>query len=83
MKFAVAAYDGTVSVYDVRNKLPLMVKEPLRDVDTVASLKLSSGILGREVLAFAEVSQLCLDIIFFMLNKFLVEQRRDYSYCPH
>ena len=56
MKFAVAAYDGTASIYDVRNKLALMVKEPYRDVGTVASLKFSSGILGREVLAFAEVS---------------------------
>ena len=56
MKFSVAAYDGTASIYDVRNKLALMVKEPYRDVGTVASLKFSSGILGREVLAFAEVS---------------------------
>ena len=64
-KFAVAAYDGTVSVFDVRNKTPLTVKEPDRDVShSVASLKFSSGIFGREVLAFTEVSHLCLDIYF-------------------
>jgi hypothetical protein len=56
-----------------------MVKEPNRDGRAVASLQFSSGTLGREVLAFTEVSQLCLDIIFFMLNKLLVEQRRYYS----
>ena len=64
-KFAIAADDGTVSIYDVRNKIPLMVKEPDRDMSrSVASLKFSSGILGREVLAFTEVSQICLDIYF-------------------
>ena len=65
-KLAVATKDGTVSVWDVRDKIPLMVKEPDRDVRrTVASLEFSSGILGREVLALLEeVSQLCLDIYF-------------------
>ena len=67
-KFAVAATDGTVSVWDVRNKIPLMVKKANPDVD-VESLEFSSGTLGREVLASTEVSQLCLDVIFFMLNE--------------
>ena len=68
-KFAVVAHDGTVSVWDVRNKIPLMVKEPSRHDHVVHSLQFSSGTLGREVLAITEVSQLCLDIIFFMLNE--------------
>ena len=68
-KFAVAAEDGSVVVWDVRNKIPFMVKEPNPDVYDVGSLHFSGGILGREVLAFTEVSQLCLDIIFFMLNE--------------
>ena len=67
-KSAVVAHDGTVSVWDVRNKIPLMVKKANPDVD-VESLKFSSGTLGREVLASTEVSQLCLDVIFFMLNE--------------
>ena len=68
-KFAVTARDGTVSVWDVRNKTPLMVEE-LNPYDyTLTSLKFSGGTLGREVLAFTEVSQLCLDVIFFMLNE--------------
>ena len=67
-KFAVAATDGTVSVWDVRNKIPLMVKKANPDVD-VESLEFSSGTLGGEVLASTEVCQLCLDVIFFMLNE--------------
>ena len=67
-KFAVVAHDGTVSVWDVRKKIPLMVKKANPDVE-VGSLKFSSGTLGREVLASTEVSQLCLDVIFFMLNE--------------
>jgi len=68
-KFAVAAKDGTVSVWDVRNNIALMVKEPDRDVRRrMASLEFSSGILGREVLAFLEVSQLCLDIYFLHVD---------------
>ena len=83
-KFTIAAKDGTVSVWDVRNKIPLIAKEPDRNVRfRMASLKFSSGILGREVLAFTEASQLCLGIIFFILNKLLVEQRRYYPYSPH
>ena len=74
-KFAVIAYDGTMCVWDFRNKIPLMVKEPDRYERRVDYLKFSSGNLGREVLAFLEVSQLCLDFIFFMLNKLLVGQR--------
>ena len=66
LKFAVVAHDDTVSVLDVRNKIPLMVKEPHHFVH---SLRFSSGILGRAVLAFTTVSQLCLDVIFFMLNE--------------
>ena len=66
--FAVAANDGTLSVWDVRNKIPLIVKEPDHDVLRVVSLQFSSGALGREVLAFVEVSQLCLHIIFIILN---------------
>ena len=59
-----------MSVWDVRDKIPLMVKEPDRDVRrTVASLEFSSGILGREVLALLEeVSQLCLDIYFLRVE---------------
>ena len=68
-KFAVVAHDGTVSVWDVRTKIPLMVKKPNPAVEEVNSLQFSSGTLGREVLAFTEVSQLCLDVIFFMLNE--------------
>ena len=65
MKFAVAANDGTVSVWYVQNKIPLMVKEPDCNVCcSLASLKFSSGTLGRGVLAFLEVSQLCLDVYF-------------------
>ena len=84
-KFAVAANDGTLSVWDVRNQISLRVKEPNRDVrTTVAFLQFSSGTLGREVLAFTEVSQLCLGIIFLMLDKFLVGQRHySYPYSPH
>lgn len=82
-KFAAAAIDGTVSVWDLRSKIPLMVKEPDRDVLRVVSLQFSSGILGREVLAFVEVSQLCLGIIFFMPNKLLLDQRCYYPYSPH
>ena len=41
-KFAVAANDGTLSVWDVRNKVPLMVKEPDHDVLRVVSLQFSS-----------------------------------------
>ena len=67
-KFAVAAKDGTVSVWDIQNKIPLMVKECNPDLQDVDSLQFSSGTLGREVLAFTEVSQLSLDVIFFMLN---------------
>ena len=74
LKFAIVAKDGTVSVWDVRNKRPFMVKEPDGIVDTVSCLQFSGGTLGREVLAFVEVSQLCLGIIFFMLIK-LLEQR--------
>ena len=66
-KFTVVAHD-TVCVWDVQNKIPLMVKTANPDVD-VDSLKFSSGTLGREVLASTEVSQLCLDVIFFMLNE--------------
>ena len=58
-KFAVAANDSTVSVWDVRNKVPLMVKEHNPDVHVVDSLHFSSGALGKEVLALKEVSQLC------------------------
>jgi WD40 repeat protein len=75
-KFAVAAEDGTVSVWDVRNKIPFMVKEPDRNVTKVVSVAFSSGTLGREVLAFVKVSQLCLGFILFMLNKFLVGKTR-------
>ena len=67
-KFAVTAKDGTVSVWDARNKIPLMVKEPSGH-HFADSLQFSSGTLGREILAFTEVSQLCLDCIFFMLNE--------------
>ena len=67
-KFAVVA-NNTVSVWDVRNKIPLMVKKANPDVDSMDSLKFSSGTLGREVLASTEVSQLCLDVILFMLNE--------------
>ena len=82
-KFAVVAPDGTVSVWDVRNKIPLMVKKANPGVD-VASLKFSSGTLGREVLASTEVSQLCLDVIFFMLNESaLCPSCRYYPYSPH
>jgi len=73
-----------VSVWDVQNKIPLVVKEPDRDVLNMVSLQFSSGTLRREVLAFVEVSQLFLGVIFFMLSKLLVEQeRRYYPYSPH
>ena len=54
-KFAVAANNGMVCVWDVRNKIPLMVKETNCGA-MVAFLQFSSGTLGREVLAFTEVS---------------------------
>ena len=68
-KFAVAARDGTVSLWDLRNTHPLMVKEPSRQLHLVHSLQFSSGTSGREILALTEVSQPCLDVIFFMLNE--------------
>ena len=83
-KFAVAANDGTVSVWDVQNKVPLMVKEPRsRHVHFVPSLQFSGGTLGREVLALTEVSQLCWDVIFFMLNKQAPYFRCWRPYSPH
>ena len=68
-KFAVTARDDTVSVWDVRNKTPLMVKEPSPDLFDVGSLQFSRGTLRRDVLALTGVSQLCLDVIFFILNE--------------
>ena len=82
-KFAVTAGDGTVSVWDVRNKTPLMVKRPNPDVHDVDSLHFSRGNLRREVLAFTEVSQLCWDVIFFMLNKQAPYFRYWSPYSPH
>ena len=56
LKFVAAANDGTVSLWDVRNKLPLVVKKPDCDVRAVESLRFFSGTFGREVLAVTEVS---------------------------
>jgi WD40 repeat protein len=68
-KFAVTANDGTLYVWDVRRKIPLIVKEPDRDVHRrVTYPKFSSGILGREVLAVMEVSQLYLYIYFLYVE---------------
>ena len=60
-KFAAGTLDGVVSIWDVRSRLPLKVFEV--DVPRgkfifrwIEVLKFSSGILGREVLAFTEVS---------------------------
>ena len=67
LKFAVTSWDGTMTVWDVRSKIPLMIRKiPVHGVD---SLHFSSGTLGREVLALTAVSQLYLDVIFFMLNE--------------
>lgn len=63
-KLAVAANDGTLSVWDIRNKIPLIVKEADLDGLRLGSLQFSSGTLGREVLAFTEVSQLCFGHLF-------------------
>ena len=81
--FALTARDGTVSVWDVRNKIPLMEKELNPDVQSVDSLHFSSGALGKEVLAFTQVSQLCWDVIFFMLNKKAPYFRYWSLYSPH
>jgi len=65
-KFAAGTADGVVSVWDVRSKIPLKVYKV--DVSSVMNngndmiqspiryLQFSSGILGREVLVFMEVS---------------------------
>ena len=61
-KFAAGTTDGVVSVWDIRSKTPLKVFEV--NVPTGRStiewpiwyLQFSSGILGREVLVFMEVS---------------------------
>ena len=55
-KFAVTARDGAAFVWDVRNKIPLTIKEPSRHGHMLHSLHFSSGTLGRGVLAFTEVS---------------------------
>ena len=51
-KFAAGTDDGVVSVWDVQSKIPLKVFE----VDMPGDLQFSSGIFGRELLAFVEVS---------------------------
>ena len=60
-KFAAGTVDGVVSVWDVRSRLPSKVFK--MDVPggkyrswSIKYLQFSSGILGREVLAFTEVS---------------------------
>jgi len=59
-KFAAGTADGVVSVWDVRSKIPLKVFE--LDVPRnilqwpIWDLQFSSGISGREVLVFMEVS---------------------------
>ncbi|EDR10514.1 uncharacterized protein LACBIDRAFT_293553 [Laccaria bicolor S238N-H82] len=84
-KFAVAAKDGTVSVWDVRNKIPLMVKKPNPDVHDVYSLKFSSGTLGREVLAITEHQHFTFDAIRIRLidsTSFEIEETLDFKLAP-
>ena len=60
-KFAAGTADGVVSVWDVRSKIPLKVFEvdvprSIHRWPIIPYLQFSSGILGREVLVFMEVS---------------------------
>ena len=60
-KFAAGTDDGVVSVWDVRSKVPLKVfKVDMPRVEYLSwftgYFQFSSGISGREVLAFTEVS---------------------------
>jgi WD40 repeat protein len=58
-KFAALTSDGVVWVWDVRSKIPLKVFEadvPRDSQRPISGLQFSSGILGREVLVFKEVS---------------------------
>jgi WD40 repeat protein len=56
-KFAAVTGDGVVWVWDVRSKTPLKVSEADVPIQWLIShLQFSTGILGREVLVFIEVS---------------------------
>jgi WD40 repeat protein len=69
-KFASVTGDGVVLVWDVRSKIPLKVFEAVpRDRQwPISHLQFSSGILGREVLVFTEVSS-CFSFPMYLRNK--------------
>ena len=68
-KFAAGTADGVVSVWEVRSKIPLKIFEVnvARDVPQrpISHLQFSSGILGKEVLVFMEVSR-CLPFPMYL-----------------
>ena len=58
-KFAIATADGVVSVWDLRSKAPLnlfMADASRHDDWSIFILQFHSGISGKEVLVFVEVS---------------------------
>ena len=82
-KFAAGTDDGVVSVWDVRSKTLLKVFEVDVPEDVLSLptpylqfLQFSSGIIGREVLAFiAAVSRYSYsELPTYLLNKWLLEQ---------
>ena len=54
-KFAMATGSGSVSVWDIRSKVPLKTFMEVPKPRMVHHLQFSSGKLGKEVLAFVEV----------------------------
>ena len=71
-KFAAGAVDGVVSVWDVRSKIPLKVFEtdgPKYAPRFPRHLQFNSGILGREVLVFMEVSRFFSEFPTYLSNK--------------
>ena len=76
-KFAAGTFDGVVSVWDVRSKIPLKVFEAggpkcaLRR--PILQLQFTSGILGREVLVFMEVSRFFSEFPTYLSNKWPFE----------
>ena len=84
-KFAASMNDGAVSVCDVRRKIPLKVFEvdvprhigPFLFTPLLQFLQFSSGLLGREVLAFiAEVSRyFYLELLNYLSKKWLLERK--------
>ena len=74
-KFAAGTADGVVSVWEVRSKIPLKIfkVDVARDVPRRPTyLQFSSGILGKEVLVFMEVSR-CLPFPMYLWNKWPLE----------